>query len=337
MKRTSWLIGILLSVTVVACGTDAPTQPSLSAPFVQSPVPGEIISDNPPTLTVSNAQGGEGEPTYAFQVSTDSSFGTLLASVEGVGQGLGVSTSWQVPAPLEGGQTEGGAEKYYWRARASASGETGPWSTTASFGIQTGFFRPGGGELIVYDPLTAGGSVGVVSGGTFEPRGWRTTDATSYIRYQVPTITSGYAEFDVTNLREPNPHSDKRMLMIMWDPSRGSYTTNPYRVHLQKLDRRTVDFGHVRLRWISAGQERNIYHDRTSWDPNHVYQFRMEWGKFPNIDTQWIRVLLNGEEILTANYDNLYQPSPHFIELGGAPRNETLEQAVFSNVSIGRR
>lgn len=336
MKRRSWLIGTLLSVTALACGTDAPTTPSLSAPFIQSPINGENVSDNPPTLTVSNVQGGEGEPTYAFQVAADSSFATPLASVEGVGQGH-VSTSWRVPEPLEGGRAEGGASKYYWRARASASGETGPWSTTASFGIQAGVFQPTGGDLVVYDPLTSGGSIGQVSGGVFESRGWRTTDARSFIRYHVPTITSGYVDFDVTNLREPNPHSDKRMLMIMWDPSRGGYTTNPYRVHLQKLDRRTVDFGNLRLRWISRGQERNIYHDRTNWSPSQVYNFRMEWGNFPNIDTQWIRVLLDGEEILTANYDFLYQPAPHYIELGGAPRNETLEQAVFSNVTIGRR
>lgn len=251
-------------------------------------------------------------------------------------------TSWRAPSRLEGAQPdEQGRSNYFWRARASASGDVGAWSAPGTFGFQDGFLRAGpnsGPEgLVVYDPLTGGSSVGSVSRGVFEPRGWRSTDATSYIRYEVPTIRSGFVELDVTNLREPNPHSDKRMLMIMWDPSRGDYTTNPFRVHLQKRDRRTVDFGNLRLRWISRGQERNIYRDRTDWSPERVYRFRMEWGDFPNIDTQWVRVLLDGEEILTANYDNLYEPSRHWIELGGSPRNETLEQAVFSNVRIGRR
>jgi hypothetical protein len=55
------------------------------------------------------------------------------------------------------------------------------------------------------------------------------------------------------------------------------------------------------------------------------------------MDTQWVRVLFDGNEILTRNYDFPYAPSTHWVELGGAPRNETLEQAIFSNVRIGTR
>jgi hypothetical protein len=156
-----------------------------------------------------------------------------------------------------------------------------------------------------------------------------------HIRYEIPTLVSGYVEFDVTNLRELNPRSDKRML-IMWDPTRGDYTTNPYRVHLQKMDRRTSTSTPAASLDLE-GQERNIGHDFTDWNPERIYRFRLEWGDFPGVDTEWVRVLLDGVEILTRNYDFPYAPSTHFVELGCAPRNEPLEEAIFSNVRIGTR
>lgn len=342
MNRTDRKLAAVLVATLgAACGSDSPTSSSLSAPTIQSPATGATISGNPPTLTIANATGGVGEPTYRFEVAADSAFTNQLAAEEGIGQGSGGVTSWRVPEPLRGGQVDDtGLATYHWRARASATGETGPWSATANLRIQEGVFLRGGASpsgLIVADPLTNGTSVGEGEGGEFHPGGWMATNAATYIRYEIPTLRSGYVQFDVTNLREPNPRSDKRMLMIMWDPTRGDYTTNPYRVHLQKMDRRTVSFDYLRLRWISRGQERNVGYDFTDWDPARVYQFRLEWGDFPGIDTQWVRVLLDGVEILTRNYDFPYTPSTHWVELGCAPRNETLEEAIFSNVRIGTR
>jgi len=342
MNPTRRLAFVLFATLgALSCGSDSPTSSSISAPTPQSPATGATVSGSTPTLTIANATGGVGEPTYRFEVAADSGVANQLAAEEGIAQGSGGVTSWRVPEPLRGGQVdETGLAAYYWRARASATGETGPWSATASLRVQEGFLRRGGASssgLIVADPLTNGTSVGEVSGGDFNSRGWMATNAASFIRYDIPTLVSGFVEFDVTNLREPNPRSDKRMLMIMWDPTRGDYTTNPFRVHLQKMDRRTVDFDFLRLRWISRGQERNIGYNFTDWNPDRVYRFRLEWGDFPNIDTQWVRVLFDGVEILTRNYDNLYQPSTHWIELGGAPRNETLEQAIYSNLRIGTR
>jgi len=331
----------LFLATALSCGSDSPTSTSLSAPTIQSPAAGATVSGNAQTLTVGNATGGVGEPTYRFEVAADSGFTNQLAAEEGIAQGTGGATSWRVPEPLLGGQVdETGLVTYYWRARASATGEVGPWSATANLRVQEGFLLRGGASssgLIVADPLTNGTSVGEVSGGDFNARGWLATNAAAYIRYEIPTLVSGFVEFDVTNLQEPNPRSDKRMLLVMWDPTRGDYTTNPYRVHLQKMDRRTVDFDYLRLRWISRGQERNIGYNFTDWNPERVYRFRLEWGDFLNIDTQWVRVLFDGVEILTRNYEFPYRPSTHWIELGGAPRNETLEQAIYSNVRIGTR
>ncbi len=109
-------------------------------------------------------------------------------------------------------------------------------------------------------------------------------------------------------------------------------------MHLQKMDSRTVNRWHVRLRWISQGEERNTGFDKTDWNRDVRYQWRVEWGSFPwQPESQQVRVLLDGDEVLVRNYDAPYRPGTHWIELGAAPRNESLEQAIFSNVRIGTR
>jgi hypothetical protein len=285
-------------------------------------------------LTVGNSSGGTGTPTYRFEIATDQGFSAILAADEGIGQGEGGSTSWKVTVVLDAGQT------YYWRCRSSATGESSPWSTVANFDTLGGFnnTQPSPEGILVFDPLTVGSSVGVVGGGTFNERGWMATAADTYIRYQVPTLTNGFVEFDVTNLRNPNPKSDKRNLLIMWDPTAGDYTENPFRVHIAKYDTRLVDRWHVRLRWISQGQEANTGINFFQWNPNQIYHWRIEWGAFPEIvSSQRVQVFLDGQEIMVRNYDRIYNPSMHWIELGMAPRAETLEQAIFSNVVIGVR
>ena len=131
---------------------------------------------------------------------------------------------------------------FNWRARASAEGADGPYSTVTSFEIESGFSSDTPVDnILVFDPLTNGMSVGDVGGGEFRAGGWFTTDANSSIRYRIPTTVNGFVEFDVKGLRNPNPNSNKRNLVIMWDPSRGDYTENPFRVHIAKFDTRLVN------------------------------------------------------------------------------------------------
>jgi hypothetical protein len=285
-------------------------------------------------LTVANATGGTATLTYRFEVASDSGFGDVVAADEGINQGIDGTTSWKVPVTLTGGDT------YYWRVRASAAFENGPYSSTANFTTKGGFInsQAGADGILIFDPLTTGTTVGERWGGTFNSGGWMATSADSYIRYDVQTLRNGFVEFDVTNLRNPNPRSDKRNLLIMWDPTAGDYTENPYRVHIAKYDTRLVNRWHVRLRFISQGREANTGINIYNWDPNQIYNWRMEWGAFPDIvESQRVRVLLDGQEIMVRNYDPIYNPATHWIELGMAPRSETLEQAIFSNVKIGVR
>lgn len=314
-----------------ACGSEAPSSgsPAITAPTPQSPATGSTVTTQTPTLTVGNASGASGL-RYTFEVATDSNFANITAAVGNVPEGAG-STSWVTPSL--------GTGQFFWRSRATVEGTQGPFSSAASFEVETGFNSGTPvNNVYVFDPLTSGMSVGEVGGGEFRAGGWFTTDANSFIRYQIPPTVNGFVEFDVTNLRNPNPRSEKRNLMIMWDPTKGDYTENPFRVHIAKFDTNLVTRWHMRLRFIAAGQERNTGFDFFDWDPNHVYNFRLEWGSFPSIvSTQRVHVLMDGREVMVRNYDNLYRPSTHWVELGMAPRSETLEQALFSNVTIGVR
>ena len=315
-----------------ACGSNEPTStsPTITAPTPSSPANGSTVTGQTPALTVVNATGAS-DLRYRFEVASDSGFSSIVASADNLPEGAG-TTSWVVAPALPSGT-------FHWRARASAEGTNGPYSSVANFEIEFGFSSDTPVDnILVFDPLTNGMSVGDVGGGEFRAGGWFTTDADSSIRYRISTTVNGFVEFDVKGLRNPNPNSNKRNLMIMWDPSRGNYTDNPFRVHIAKFDTRLVSRWHMRLRFISNGEETNTGIDLFDWDPNRTYHFRLAWGAFPSIvSSQRARVMLDGREIMVRNYDNLYRPATHWVELGMAPRSETLEQVTYSNVTIGVR
>lgn len=346
MKRglALFLSPMLLAYVIIGCGDDggsSPTTPStpqppaadssLTAPTLRSPAIGEQIEDLKPELEIGNASGGSGARTYTFEVALDGAFSQMVAMEAGVREGLGGITKWQVTETLDGDM------RYYWRARASTSGGTGPFSEGSEFRVKPGFTRDrASGGLVVFDPLT-GGSVGQAMGGQFVNGGWQALSNADCLRYQIPVLPEGRLEFETTNLSEPNPVPGKRMLISMWDPSKGDYTTNPFRMHLQKMDRETVRVGDVRLRWISRGAEANTQISFFDFEPDILYDWRIEWGTFGGIQAQHVKVFLQGQEILNRNYDRPYTPNPHWVELGNCEREETLEQAIWSNIRIGTR
>jgi len=334
---------ILLGTLTIGCGdTGSPTNPTnpsggtstdctLTAPIAQSPGAAEQIETVQPELVVSNASGGSGARTYSFEVATDGAFQQMVASETGVMEGLGGITKWRVPEALTADA------RYLWRVRASSSSGSGPFSAAAEFRIKAGFTRDRPAEVVLFDPLTTGSTVGTLMGGQFVAGGWQPQSNADCIRYQIPMLLEGFLEFETTNVSSTNPFPGKRILVSMWDPSKGDYTTNPFRMHLQKLDHTTVTFGDVRLRWISRGQETNTNISFFDFDPSIVYSWRVEWGTFAGIPSQHVKVFLEGFEILTRNYDRPYSPNPHWLELGNCDRAETLEQAIWSNLRVGSR
>jgi hypothetical protein len=355
MRRTFSLLSlgpVLLALFVYACGDDgspsspssrsssgarpggpqASTDPALSAPTPQEPPVGEAVQDLQPELVIGNATGGTGTRTYTFDLALDSAFQEIALTESGVSEGLGGVTRWRVSEPLEADT------KYYWRVAAVTSVGAGPYSALSEFRVREPFKadRPTG-SLVLFDPLTNGSSVGEVMGGSFVPGGWQPQTNTDCLRYQIPTHPEGRVEFTTTNLSTPNPVPGKRILFSMWDPSKGDYRENPYRVNISKLDYSTTKFDDVRLRWISRGEEHNTGISFFDFEPQLVYEWRMEWGSFPGIHSQHVKVFLDGIEILSRNYTAVYHPNPHWVELGNCEREESLEMAIYSNIRIGAR
>jgi hypothetical protein len=328
-KQVALALAVLLAAVLAgSCGDDSPSSATATvtgAPGIVSPTGGATVDNRQPTLTVTNATSTGGSPTYQFQVATDSGFATIVAQQEGVPQG-GSQTSWQVTTPLEN-------RGFYWRARAQIGSQAGAYSATAEFQVNA----PGFGSeipvqgLLVYDPLTNGMTVGERLGGEFTPQGWQVTTRSDYIRYGVPTIESGYVEWENSNMEDVVP--DKQwMLFGMWDPTRGAYRENPYRVHLQKLDA-----GHnspyFRIRWIANGEEHDFGNDFEEWNLFHTYHMRIEWG--PGIGSQIVRFFMDGQLQFEETYVNIYRPETHWIEMGIQERKESIIGVIYKNVKIG--
>jgi hypothetical protein len=293
---------------------------------------GEAVLDLQPELIIGNATGGAGTRTYTVDLALDSAFSQIALNETGISEGLGGITRWRVSEPLEADT------KYYWRVAAVTSAGEGPYSAVSEFRVREPFRadRPTG-SVVVFDPLTNGSSVGEIIGGSFVPGGWQPQTNLDCLRYQIPTHPEGRIEFTTTNLSTPNPVPGKRILFSMWDPSKGDYRENPYRVNISKLDNSTVRFDDVRLRWISRGEEHNTGISFFDFEPQLVYEWRIDWGTFPGIREQHVKVFLDGIEILNRNYGPVYHPNPHWVELGNCEREESLELAIFSNVRIGAR
>ncbi|MBI2506043.1 MAG: fibronectin type III domain-containing protein [Candidatus Latescibacteria bacterium] len=115
------------TITVSPSAATAPTAPT------QLGQEGSLFS---PTLKFTNAaphtQGAA--LTYIIQVSSDSSFGNVVASVSGLSEGSGGAgpgrTAWMVDRRLQEDQT------YYWRARAVEDAVNGPFSESRQFKTQ---------------------------------------------------------------------------------------------------------------------------------------------------------------------------------------------------------
>ncbi len=308
-----------------------PTSTQISAPIIADPLSGSTVSETQPTLTVLNsARSGTTAPTYLFQVSTESSFTSLVSQSPQIPEGTGGSTAWKIERALAAG-------RHFWRVRARLGTVESPFSATADFTIgSTGgptTTPPPSSGTILSDPLT-GGSLGEVSGGQFTSGGWQVTSPADYIRYEVPTLSSGWVEFETTGLRQTNPSEDQFMLFGMWDPSAGDYRQNRFRVHLQKLHPNPHNPPYLRVRWISNGEQHDEGSNFFAWEASRRYRWRIEWG--PSGGANQASVLLDGQQVITVNYNRTYAPEVHFIELGIAERGESVVGVRYSNFRVGR-
>jgi hypothetical protein len=314
--------GIPFSIPTGPAGATA-VAAHISAPRLLAPADGAETSAPEPTLTVQNATVTDSSIlTYRFQVATDREFEGVVAYGEDIPPGEG-QTSWRVSPALENG-------RYFWRTRAENERHiAGPFSPPSTFTVTNT-------EIVILDSLTNGTSVGEVGGGEFLSQGWEVTSKSDFIRYAVPTLTSGFIEWENTGLRTANPAPDSVMLLGMYDasPDAGPYRTNAFRMHLRKLDS-TQEPPFLRLRWIANGEQHDTGANLSLWEPGRVYRWRVEWG--PESLGNAVQVFLDDVPILLQQYARDYAPKEHRIELGVEERRESIVGAVYSNVRIGRR
>jgi len=321
---------LALALSLARCGEETPPPsapaPTLTAPVHVSPPSGSVV-DNQPTLTIRNATVSDGStPAYHFQVSVSDTYSPIAAEQSGVPQDASGQTSWRVNVPLAPGT-------YFWHARAQVGSTSGPFSGNDRFTTTGG--GGGGGTLLISDPLTNGTSVGSVRGGEFTASGWRINNLDEYIRYEIPSTSIGFVEWENTGLRSTNADPEAYMLFAMWDPASGEFRTNPFRSNIQKLDT-NHNPPYVRFRFISDGDERNTGYNFLGWEPSQRYRFRVEWG--PGTSRNEARVFVDGVEVMKVEYTPDYEPRTHWVEIGvNESRNESCVGAVFSNVRIGRR
>jgi hypothetical protein len=139
-------------------------------------------------------------------------------------------------------------------------------------------------------------------------------------------------EWETSGLRPANPNHDQYMLLGMWDPTRGDYRANPFRVHVQKLDS-NHNRPYVRLRWIANGEQHDEGYHYEAWEPDHVYQWRLEWG--PSGGSNKARIYLDGQLIIEATYRRDFLPGVLWLELGIAARSESIVGTTYANVRVG--
>ena len=295
---------------------------NISAPRPLSPADGTQINDTQPTLTVENATVTDDiVVTYRFEVATDADFQSFVANGDDIPQ-TKEQTSWRVSPPL-------GDDRYFWRARAeNQRNVAGPYSSPVAFTVTNA-------GIVVFDSLMDGTSAGDVGGGEFVAQGWRVTTRSDFIRYAVRTIASGFVEWENLGLQPYNPQSDLYTLFGMWDPSRGDYRENPYRVHVRKLDTQGHNPPYLRMRFISGGDQHDVGYDFLQWNPGQTYRFRVEWG--PSGGGNEARVLLDGRVVIRTVYGPAYRPRDHWIEMGVEERAESIVGIIYKNVRIGRR
>ena len=311
---------------MTAAGTTDPTITS-TAPGIVGPNAASPLPTQQPTLTVTNVSVSDGSTaTYTFQIATDQAFQSILRQTTGVGQGA-TQTMW-TPDTLATGA-------YFWRARGVASGSNGPWSTVAQFIISAGPSTGPGENVVVFDALTNGMTLGEQNGGSLTQQGWRVNSNSDFIRYEIPTVTDGYVEWQNTGLTPRGANDNSFMLLGMWDPTAGDYRANPFRVHVQKLWANPHNPPFIRLRWISQGRIEDVGANFTNWMPGEVYTWRLDWG--PGGGANRARVFLDGIEIMQAQYNRTYAPRTHFVELGIGERGESVLDAIYRNFTIVRR
>jgi len=340
---------------VAGCGgNDSPSAPggggssTLSAPAQSSPADAAQLASLRPTFVVSNSSSGSGARTYEFQVSDRSDFSAsgpaaggfvVAVSRAGVPEGSGGTTSFTPDTDLQP------ATRMYWRARVTQGSTTSEWSPTRSFGTQiVGYSRPG--EL--YDPLTAGATIGTTAGPTtFIPgKGIQINGESSYVRYLLAqTLTSGELSVEIEGLYGNGPGA-KLKLFSMFDGTGNLYDSKylfnvQYRGGLDGNPNNSISFkalfGDNDWKYEPDFGQRSA--SVMSLSPARTYFWRAIWGSSVRVVLQDGRGGATLYDLSIPATSGTYAPTPHYAYLGAngpiSVETGSWPGAIYRNLWIG--
>jgi hypothetical protein len=312
--------------------------PQLTAPAIDAPGDDEQLTTLRPTLVVRNGSSNQtGTRTYEFQLSTGESFATIALSRGGIAEGSSGSTSFAVDSDLQS------TTRYYWRARVSQGSGNSDWSPVGRFRTKTvGYNNPR--EL--FDPLTAGETVGTVAGPhTFVPgRGITLTSGASYVRYQLPaTVAGGEFSMLIEGLR-PNGPGGKPRLFSMSDRT-GLLTDSKFEMNVQYRGAPGNPDNAIAFKAIWGDDDVALepaLHERHAsvrmLDPGRTYFWQATWNALTirvvvREDGPAGNVIYDMSKTSPSGYGP-YAPSPHYAYLGANELQFGGEDGTVPNVTI---
>lgn len=327
-------MAVCAAMLAVACSKSSlvPTSPSVSAGGGDTPAVGDgtLKATAPTTISPVDGQKPDQELVLVARNATVLYASNIpLSYIFEVLTPAGVSLTKSAPIPGDPSGTTSfrpdtssliGDQPYQWRVRAEYEGNTGPWSTAASFVAP----RPNGyiqGHEI-YDPLNNGATVGTIHGPvTFIPGvGVRLDADFSYIEYRLPEqLTAGEYSALFTNLSVISSNEDPKYRLMTMREGDGQINDNIYRMSVDKRGN-----GAIAWRFVSGNSSSGAYVE-TQGSERQIYPFHEALTYF--VKSTWdgttFRVQMweggvNGDRIYDfgKRYRGVYQPWPHMVFVG---------------------
>ncbi|MBM3750616.1 MAG: hypothetical protein FJW21_05470 [Acidimicrobiia bacterium] len=239
---TTLALALLTVATAVACSQPGqPTSPTAvevgtadlgpggatlkaPAPVLQSPANGTqvTVTSNVPLVT-GNVSGGHANIPITLEFEVRNAANAVVANPK-VPRSAGTSTTYVLPTTLVTSAT------YTWRVRATYNNAFGPWSSAFTFKAPD-IPQPYNTGVEIFDPLTAGRTIGTVSGPVewLPGRGVRLVGQDSHITYTFNTpLQEGTFSMMVTDVDESNPGDKSKIFSIKEGDD--DLTTNDYRM-----------------------------------------------------------------------------------------------------------
>lgn len=204
-------------------------------------------------------------------------------------------------------------------------------------------------QQVVLDDSLRGSTSGARNGGAFQADGWRVTHKNDSILWHLPTISQGAVEFSVRGLRpnDTRPEgADKNEVFHMYDWTYNNadnvydgYRNNPFKHFIRKSNGDVGKIDSMELVWAINAEYTEPDTPILSWDPNHTYRFREEWGP-DGSGRSVIRTYRDGTLLLTMAVLGTWNPAGHAIRIAASTRAPLYPDfgacvdAVYSDVKV---